>query len=116
MSIKLNKHSDEALDQQQSKRLKSGSLYGAHGYSDEECTPDKGEVKYTADEILHRTTFIKLWDWPYTDTTREKANRIIARISHKAVQFQCPDTKFFVEPTLPVSQYELSIEPTFHHY
>jgi len=51
MSIKLNKHSDEALAQQQSKRLKSGSLHGAHGYSDEASTPDKGEVKYTADEI-----------------------------------------------------------------
>ena len=45
MTIKLNKHSDEALAQQQSKRLKSGSLYGAHGYSDEVSTPDKGEVK-----------------------------------------------------------------------
>ena len=45
MSIKLNKHSDEALAQQQSKRLKSGSLCGAHGYSGEASTPDKGEVK-----------------------------------------------------------------------
>ena len=62
MTIKQNKHSDEALAQQQSKRLKSGNLYGPHGYSDEASTLDKGEVKYTADEILHSTTFIKLWD------------------------------------------------------
>ena len=87
MSIKLNKHSDEALAQQQSKRLKSGSLYDAYGYSDEASTPDKGEVKYTADEILHRTTFIKLWDWPYTDTTREKANRTIARMFRRLTRF-----------------------------
>ena len=73
MTIKQNKHSDEALAQQQSKRL-NGSLYAPHGYSDEASKLDKGEVKYTADEILHRATFIKLWDWPYTDTTREKAN------------------------------------------
>ena len=116
MNIKLNKHSDEPLAQQQSKRLKGGSLYGPHGYSDEASTPDKGEVQYTADEILHGTTFIKLWDWPYTDTTREKANQTIARISHKAVLFRYSDSKFFVEPTLPVSQYEPSVEPTFHHY
>jgi len=45
MNIKQNKRSDEALAQQQSKRLKSGSLYGAHGYSGEASTPDKGEVK-----------------------------------------------------------------------
>lgn len=45
MNIKQNKHSDEVLAQQQSKRPKSGSLYGAHGYSDEASTPDKGEVK-----------------------------------------------------------------------
>lgn len=51
MNIKLNKHSDEPLAQQQSKRLKGGSLYGAHGYSGKASTPDKGEVKYTADEI-----------------------------------------------------------------
>ena len=31
MSILLNKYSDEALAQQQSKRLKSGSLYDAPG-------------------------------------------------------------------------------------
>lgn len=116
MTIKQNKHSDEALAQQQSKRLKSGNLYGPHGYSGKASTLDKGEVQYTADEILHRTTFIKLWDWPYTDTTREKANRTIERILHKAVPFRYSDTKFFVEPTLPVSQYEPSIEPIFHHY
>ena len=45
MNTKLNKHSDEALAQQQSKRLKSRSLCGAHGYSDEVSKPDKGEVK-----------------------------------------------------------------------
>lgn len=48
---------------------------------------DTGEVKYTADEILHRTTFIKLWNWPYTDTTREKANQTIARMFRKPTQF-----------------------------
>lgn len=48
MNIKQNKHSDEVLAQQQSKRPKSGSLYGAHGYSDEASTPDKG----TADTKL----------------------------------------------------------------
>ena len=45
MTIKQNKHSDEVLAQQQSKRLKNGSLYGAHGYSGEASKPDKGEVK-----------------------------------------------------------------------
>ena len=52
-----------------------------------EVYDDTGEVKYTADEILHRTTFIKLWNWPYTDTTREKANQTIARMFRKPTQF-----------------------------
>ena len=52
-----------------------------------EIYDDTGEVKYTADEILHRTTFIKLWNWPYTDTTREKANQTIARMFRKPTQF-----------------------------
>ena len=52
-----------------------------------EVYDDTGEVKYTADEILHRTTFIKLWDWPYTDTTREQANRTIARMFRNPTRF-----------------------------
>ena len=52
-----------------------------------EVYDDTGEVKYTADEILHRVTFIKLWNWPYTDTTREKANQTIARMFRKPTQF-----------------------------
>ena len=52
-----------------------------------EVYDDTGEVKYTADEILHRTTFIKLWNWPYTDTTREKANQTIVRMFRKPTQF-----------------------------